>query len=70
MSTLPEKCFIYRITLDNWETNFEMGTIAMNSGSAEFNIMSHYPNAIIKPIGDCHLVAPPPPTPSLPFDMD
>lgn len=64
MSTLPEKCFIYKVTMDNWETNFEVGAVALDSGSAEHYIKSHFTTATIKPVGDCVLVAPPyePPT--------
>jgi hypothetical protein len=71
MSTLPEKCFIYRVTIDNWETNFEIGAVALDSGSAQSYVLASYPSATdIKPIGDCYLVAPPAPSPSLPFDID
>jgi len=34
-------------------------------------VLASYPSATdIKPIGDCYLVAPPQPSPSLPFDID
>ncbi len=69
MSTLPEKCFIYRVTVDNWETNFEIGAVALDSGSAESYILTSYPSATnIKPIGDCFLVAPPRIPAEIPFD--
>lgn len=56
---LQERCFIYRVSLDGWQTQFDMGAITLDSGSAEAYILNSYPSASIKYGGDVALVAPP-----------
>jgi hypothetical protein len=70
MSNLPEKCFIYRVTFDQYANEFEVGAVAMDSGSALSYVQASYPSASVRYGGDIILVAPPHPTPSTTGSLD